>query len=116
MIVRRGSELPEGTVVYITGFVKAFRVWQSTIKRQYNPFRTDLEYTFDPKDELWATKQVREIWDEHPCRHPYCTLFGILYKKLEIRNYCVSKLYLCKLEEPPQTKVRVLPFDTHFTL
>jgi hypothetical protein len=92
MITKKGSELPEGATVFMTNFGNSFRVWRSVIKRQYDPFRIDLDYIFDPADELWATPLAREIWDEHPCCHPHCTLFDILYEKLELQNYGVLKL------------------------
>ena len=82
-IAKKGSGLPEGTTVYMANFGKSSHVWQSTIKRRYDPFRIDLEYIFDPADGLWATTHVRALWEQHPHLHPHASLFTLLYKKLE---------------------------------
>jgi hypothetical protein len=77
---KAGSQLPKGTVIYFAGSMLNGIVWRSEV-------RTDrwfqyLELIFDPKDGLWATDFTRRIWKEFPHRHPHCSLFEMLYKKL----------------------------------
>ena len=77
-----GNELPIGTIIYyFNDSLKA--TYRVKLDRPHNTgFR--LFYIFDPKDGLWASENLRKIWECNPERHPQCSLFGMLYKKLEI--------------------------------
>ena len=44
-------------------------------------------YIFNPDDGLWATYIARQLWEKHPHSHPHCTLFDMLYNKLNAKNY-----------------------------
>ena len=74
------SLLPEGTVVYKYNFIY-HAIRRTTINHAYV---SRLVFIYDPKDELWATELVRDIWKRDIYRHPHCTLFVLLYKKLGI--------------------------------
>ena len=53
-------------------------------------------YIFDPEDGLWATYHARQVWRNCPSLYPRCTLFGILYKKLQIEFWgegCMYRVY-----------------------
>jgi len=73
--------LPIGTVIYIVDFKdQELLICRRTIVETDHRY---LKFIFDENDKLWATEWVREIWDAHPHRHPYASLFTLLYKKLE---------------------------------
>jgi hypothetical protein len=79
-IIKTGSALPNDTEVYIYAENN-----QKLLARKESVSRYPyLLFIFDPNDGLWASINVREYWDYHPQKHPCITLFGILYKKLEV--------------------------------
>jgi hypothetical protein len=78
--MKRGSDLPIGTVVYsvFTHERDHIRLLRSTTPSDYDL----MEYIYDPIDGLWATQWVREVWKKCSHLHPSCTLFEMLNKKL----------------------------------
>ena len=79
---RPQSLLPEGTVAYKVEFIgKYYVVWKTTINHAIG---RRLVFIYDPRDGLWATEWVRDIWKGNPWQHPHVSLFTLLYKKLEI--------------------------------
>lgn len=74
--IRQGRDLPDDTMVYIS--IDTYdRVYKHKIRH------LQLAYIFNSKDGLWATQSARITWRRHPHLHPHCTLFYLLYKKLE---------------------------------
>ena len=82
METRIGHELPYDTDVYAW----SFRFNQPTLTKKVDY----LKYILEPRDGAWASCAVRGFWEMHPEHQPYSSLFGILYKKLEIRQYYTS--------------------------
>ena len=76
--VSKGNDLPSGTYIYY--YANDDTTWMGIIG--LGDFRLYYIYSYD--DGLWATDKARDVWKRHPHRHPHITLFGILYKKLEI--------------------------------
>lgn len=75
MRCKLGKDLPSNTVVYVKGYDEVFATTHI-----YNL----LFYYFDPHDNMYASQLAREFWRDNPQQYPKCTLFSILYKKLEI--------------------------------
>lgn len=76
-----GSELPNGTVVYVK--YHRDKTYHKVMSEQ-SSYR-HLEFIYDPNDGLFASELAREYWNDRPQYHPCLTLFYLLYKKLEIR-------------------------------
>jgi len=83
---KNGSELPLGTVVYMSRYNMENSLWRAVISNGAARFH---DFIFDPKDGLWATYFARELWNAHPCRHPHCTLFDTLLH--QVRLYTSSR-------------------------
>lgn len=75
-----GFNLPIGTVVYIRNYDD--RVTREMIGEMLS--QRYIAFFVDSNDGLYASERAREYWRDHPCCHPHITLFGLLYKKLEI--------------------------------
>jgi len=72
-----GKELPVGTIVYF--YPNDNTVWRSTIDG--HGF-TDVNFIFDHRDGLYASKSVRMYWERCPMKHPHITLFNLLLAAL----------------------------------
>ena len=88
-IVSRMEDLPQGTVVYY---------WRVNAHSPSGIYRYKLDnnppsciayyrFEFDPKDGLWATYLVRELWENYRSVHPHLSLFGFMYEKLKLQDY-----------------------------
>jgi hypothetical protein len=88
--VVRGYEMPEGTVLYFLTYCcvnfRSYGYVKTTRSVKDKPHLAGLQYVYDPNDGLLASRNVRKFWEEYPYSHPHCTLFSLLYKKLEIRS------------------------------
>jgi hypothetical protein len=71
----KGRNLPPGAITYLYAYKGA---------RIYTYIFEHLDYAFRPEDGLYASVLAREFWNCHPECHPHCTLFRILYIKLEL--------------------------------
>jgi hypothetical protein len=80
-LAKKGCELPADTDVYL---IRLKRNSVYAYKMQIWSFATTCDFIFDPSDGLWATINVRKHWKNNPHRHPHCSLFQLLNKKLEI--------------------------------
>lgn len=93
MLSKFGRDIEKGTVVYLFQPIPClsglYHFIVSTFKigeRGITVFNTNTychTYIFDPHDELWATKGIRELWRKKPFLHPHYTLFQAIYSKLE---------------------------------
>ena len=78
------SDLPDDTKIYLYNSVCDLVCYRTV---DLFPRGTYLvSCIFDANDGLYATEKARKFWDLHPEMHPYSTLFGILYKKLELES------------------------------
>jgi hypothetical protein len=95
MLSKRGYELPEGTGVYaryelctpfyhITKHVNDISNADPKHIFSHGQF---CYYSYDKDEQIWASCNTREFWECHPQFHPHATLFGILFSKLDIKNY-----------------------------
>ena len=75
-----GCDLPHGTVVYYKPGATVFR----TVVGNTTEFE-HIVYNVDSYG-IWASELAREFWKDKPESHPMCTLFDVLYKKLEPWN------------------------------
>ena len=80
-------ELPVGTIVYFCES-EVFASHSEFIVSHILPFgnkdhRRYFSFTFDDKDGLWASLYVRQLWKKEIHSHPHCTLFDMLYSKLD---------------------------------
>ena len=89
--VKQGSELPEGTKVYLRmgtynnrdGTGVYLRISPSHPMHGTIHKNLDLcSFIYDPKDEMWATYYTRKFWLTYPHLHSHSTLFDLLSKKL----------------------------------
>ena len=72
-----GFDLHDDTLVhYYSGIINA--PCRATAKEV-----VFIEFVY-AEDGLWASLHVRQYWDKHPHTHPGCTLFRLLYKKLQL--------------------------------
>ena len=75
-----GSEFPPGSLVY---FMSANGRCEIIFgPRVIQPYTSNYIFYFED-DGLWATECVRHNWKINAHRHPHCTLFRMLYKKLQ---------------------------------
>ena len=74
-----GNMIPKGTIVH----------WHP---RNNSAYRSEnahprIIYVYDPIDGLLASQCTREYWIKMPWLHPHCTLFRMLYERLEISKF-----------------------------
>jgi len=74
-----GHELPKGTEVYVCCDYFHNFVYKSVIDNVGND---NFYYVYH--QELYATPQVRAVWNHNIHLHPHCTLFEMLRVKLKI--------------------------------
>ena len=91
MYLKKGSEIPATTNVYITNTIYTQDCTQIYVQKVRASDYSILTFVFYSSDGLWASINARDFWAKYPDRHPYCTLFGLLYKKLQIRELVSSR-------------------------
>ena len=98
---KRGYELPEGTGVYAryelgTPFYHITKHIKNLADAEPKHIFSHAQfcyYTYNPDERVWASSSARVFWECHPQFHPNATLFGILYSKLDMKNYIRNGVY-----------------------
>jgi hypothetical protein len=75
----RGYKLPQGTIIY---YCNGLTVFRKEIRGKLPDILGLVNFCL--VGDFWATKSAIGFWYSYPHRHPHSTLFGILYKKLEL--------------------------------